>query len=191
MQHQNTPTRTLDPTQTNHNIINNKHHHKNDSAVCRVWASKWNDRAWLSRRARGYAEADLKVSVLVQRVLPAQYAWVLHTACPLTARRGAIFGEVVLGLGESLVANHPGRPLSFQDRPDGSATELLVLPSKRTGLFLPGTGQYLPPPAAGDGGDEGAVSAAAAAAVPAALIARSDTSGEDLDGYAGAGLYDR
>jgi alpha-glucan,water dikinase len=42
--------------------------------------------------------------------------------------------------------------------------QLLALPSKREGLFAP---------------EEGT------------LIARSDTNGEDLEGYAGAGLYDR
>ena len=42
--------------------------------------------------------------------------------------------------------------------------QLLALPSKRQGLFAP---------------------------VEGTLIARSDTNGEDLEGYAGAGLYDR
>lgn len=37
-------------------------------AICRVWASKWNDRAWLSRRATGIKEADLKMAVLLQKV---------------------------------------------------------------------------------------------------------------------------
>ena len=37
-------------------------------AVCGVWASKWNDRAWLSRKARGIKEADLKMAVLLQQV---------------------------------------------------------------------------------------------------------------------------
>ncbi|KAI8469304.1 MAG: pyruvate phosphate dikinase, partial [Monoraphidium minutum] len=147
-------------------------------SVCRVWASKWNDRAWLSRRARRMHDDELQVSVLLQQVLPAHYAFVLHTASPLTGRRGEIFGELVSGLGESLVANHPGRPLSFSDRPDGSATELLTLPSKRTGLFLPGTAPYGESPAG-------------APPPRRLLIARSDTSGEDMEGYAGAGLYDR
>ena len=35
-----------------------------------VWASKWNDRAWLSRRARGVAEGDLFMSCLLQQVSP-------------------------------------------------------------------------------------------------------------------------
>jgi hypothetical protein len=42
--------------------------------------------------------------------------------------------------------------------------QLLALPSKRQGLYAPPAG---------------------------CLIARSDTNGEDLAGYAGAGLYDR
>lgn len=48
--------------------------------------------------------------------------------------------------------------------PPFPCTQLLALPSKREGLFAP------------EGGT---------------LIARSDTNGEDLEGYAGAGLYDR
>jgi alpha-glucan,water dikinase len=75
-----------------------------------------------------------------------------------------MYGELVCGLGETLVGNHPGRPLAFSDRPDGTDLQLLALPSKRLGLFTP---------------DQGT------------LIARSDSNGEDLEGYAGAGLYDR
>lgn len=98
------------------------------------------------------------------QVLPGEYAFVLHTASPFSGARGEMYGELVCGLGETLVGNHPGRPLAFSDRPDGSDMQLLALPSKRQGLFAPEQGT---------------------------LIARSDTNGEDLAGYAGAGLYDR
>ena len=37
-------------------------------AICGVWSSKWNDRAWLSRRALGVQEQELAVSVLLQQV---------------------------------------------------------------------------------------------------------------------------
>lgn len=47
------------------------------------------------------------------QVVPAQYAFVVHTADPLTGERGRIFGEVVVGMGEALVGNFPGRALSF------------------------------------------------------------------------------
>ncbi len=36
--------------------------------LLQVWASKWADRAWLSRRARGVAEKELYMSVLLQQV---------------------------------------------------------------------------------------------------------------------------
>ena len=32
-----------------------------------VWASKWSDRAWLSRRARGVADTSLFMAVLLQQ----------------------------------------------------------------------------------------------------------------------------
>ncbi|KAL4424419.1 hypothetical protein ABPG77_005662 [Micractinium sp. CCAP 211/92] len=132
-------------------------------AICKVWASKWNDRAWLSRRAQGVPDKDLFMAVLLQQVVPAQYAFVLHTADPLTGQLGELHGELVVGMGEALVGNYPGRALSFAANGDG-APRLLSLPGKRQGLF-------------------------ARAGVPH-LIARSDSNGEDLEAFAGAGLYD-
>lgn len=43
------------------------------------------------------------------QVIPADYAFVLHTADPVTGAAGTLFGEVVPGMGEALVGNHPGR----------------------------------------------------------------------------------
>src|SRR6185436_19109319 len=68
--------------------------------------------------------------------------------------------EVVLGLGETLVGNYPGRALSFAcAKTDGQPT-VLAYPSKSIGLYGGG------------------------------LIFRSDSNAEDQAGYAGAGLYD-
>lgn len=133
-------------------------------AMCQVWASKWTDRAWLSRRARGIAEDSLKMACLLQPVVPAQYAFVVHTAHPVTGDRGSMLAEAVVGLGETLVGNYPGRAFSFSMDKDcsSSAHAVVTLPSKRIALFAP------------DG----------------CLIARSDSNGEDLDAFAGAGLYD-
>jgi alpha-glucan,water dikinase len=98
--------------------------------------------------------------VLLQEVVPAEYAFVLHTVHPSTGNAKELFGEVVLGLGETLVGNYPGRALGFVwDKATEKAT-LLSYPSKSLGLY--GCG----------------------------LIFRSDSNGEDLAGYAGAGLYD-
>ncbi|KAG2441975.1 hypothetical protein HYH02_009769 [Chlamydomonas schloesseri] len=135
------------------------------AAVCRVWASKWTDRAWLSRRALGLREEDLFMSVLLQQVLPFNYSFVLHTSNPVTHTPGELLGEVVVGMGETLVGNYPGRAMGFTADLQGSggAPNLVSLPSKRTALRAPGA---------------------------ATLIARSDANAEDLEQYAAAGLYD-
>jgi len=131
--------------------------------VTTVWASQWGERAWLSRRAMGVDDADLRMACLLQKVVSAQYAFVLHTANPITKDAGEMMGEVVLGLGETLVSNSPGRALSFTCAKDGSDVRVTSLPSKRTGLRAPGAGS---------------------------MIARSDSNAEDLNEFAGAGLYD-
>lgn len=38
------------------------------SPAAQVWASKWNDRAWLSRRARGVPDSALFMAALIQQV---------------------------------------------------------------------------------------------------------------------------
>lgn len=55
------------------------------------------------------------ISVLfcLQQVVPADYAFVVHTADPISGARGTAVGELVVGMGEALVGNMPGRALSF------------------------------------------------------------------------------
>lgn len=48
-----------------------------------VWASKFNERAFLSMRKVGLDFRDLRMAVLVQRVVPAAYAFVIHTHNPV------------------------------------------------------------------------------------------------------------
>ena len=126
----------------------------------RVWASKWNDRAYYSRRTQGIPHQDLLMAVLIQQVVEADYAFVLHTVNPLTNRREELYLEAVVGLGETLVGNYPGRALSAVYDRNSKAVTVVTYPSKS--LALRGGG----------------------------LIFRSDSNGEDLAGFAGAGLYD-
>ena len=128
--------------------------------IKQVWASKWNERAFLSRQRVGFPHESLCMAVLIQQVVPADYAFVIHTVNPSSGNRDELFAEVVLGLGETLVGNYPGRALSFVCHKTTGEQTLLSFPSKSVGLY-------------GDG-----------------LIFRSDSNGEDLPGYAGAGLYD-
>ena len=102
----------------------------------------------------------LRMAVLIQEVVDAEYGFVIHTANPLSGNREELYAEVVLGLGETLVGNHPGNALRIACPKGELDPRILAYPSKSFGLY--GTG----------------------------LIFRSDSSGEDLAGYAGAGLYD-
>jgi alpha-glucan,water dikinase len=128
--------------------------------IKQVWASKWNDRAFLSRTRMGIPHESLFMAVLIQQVVPADYAFVIHTLNPSSGNESELFAEVVLGLGETLVGNYPGRALSFVWDKTAQKSTVLSFPSKSIGLY--GSG----------------------------LIFRSDSNGEDLEGYAGAGLYD-
>jgi alpha-glucan,water dikinase len=100
------------------------------------------------------------MSVLIQRVVEADYAFVIHTTNPFTGAPDEMYAELVLGLGETLVGNYPGRALGFTWSKPAARAQLRSLPSKSTGL------------------------------VGGGLIFRSDSNAEDLAGYAGAGLYD-
>lgn len=133
-----------------------------DSWMCikRVWASKWNDRAYFSRKANSISHKNLFMAVLIQQVVEAEYAFVIHTVNPFTGDKEELYAEIVLGLGETLVGNYPGRALSFTIRKETLEPKLLAYPSKGIGLFGGG------------------------------LIFRSDSNGEDIEGYAGAGLYE-
>lgn len=134
-----------------------------EAALIGVWASKFNDRAYFSMRRVGLNFMDLRMAVLVQRVVPAQYAFVIHTKNPSTGDADEIYCELVKGLGESLVSGSvPGSALAFVAR-KGALDEprVVTYPSKSSGMF-----------------------------VRESLIFRSDSNGEDLAGYAGAGLYE-
>ena len=128
--------------------------------IKQVWASKWNDRAYFSRQARGFPHDAVQMAVLIQEVVEAEYAFVLHTVNPLNGNRDELYAEVVRGLGETLVGNYPGRAISFIYGKASCRANVLAYPGKNIGLFGGG------------------------------LIFRSDSNAEDLAGYAGAGLYD-
>ncbi|KAH1239080.1 Alpha-glucan water dikinase, chloroplastic [Glycine max] len=131
-------------------------------AIKKVWGSKWNERAYFSTRKVKLDHEYLSMAVLVQEVINADYAFVIHTTNPASGDSSEIYAEVVKGLGETLVGAYPGRALSFIcKKRDLNSPQVLGYPSKPVGLFI-----------------------------RRSIIFRSDSNGEDLEGYAGAGLYD-
>ncbi|MBA0563218.1 hypothetical protein Golob_008212, partial [Gossypium lobatum] len=132
------------------------------TAIKKVWASKWNERAYFSTRKAKLDHEYLCMAVLVQEIINADYAFVIHTTNPSSGDSSEIYAEVVKGLGETLVGAYPGRALSFICKKNNlSSPQVLGYPSKPIALFI-----------------------------RRSIIFRSDSNGEDLEGYAGAGLYD-
>ena len=57
---------------------------------------------------------DVNLSVLVQEVVNAKYAFVIHTFNPSTGNTDEVYCELVVGLGETLVGgDFPGQAFSF------------------------------------------------------------------------------
>ncbi|MFS7915376.1 putative transferase [Helianthus anomalus] len=83
-----------------------------------VWASKWNERAYFSTRKVKLDHDLLCMVVLVQEIINADYAFVIHTTNPSSGDPSEIYAEVVKVLGETLVGTYPGRALSFIAKKD-------------------------------------------------------------------------
>eukprot|EP00930_Biecheleria_cincta_P003683 TRINITY_DN104608_c0_g1_i1.p1 TRINITY_DN104608_c0_g1~~TRINITY_DN104608_c0_g1_i1.p1 ORF type:complete len:1573 (+),score=330.14 TRINITY_DN104608_c0_g1_i1:248-4720(+) len=129
-------------------------------AIKGVWSSLFAIRPWVSLAKAGRSFHDLNMAVLVQELVEARYAFVLHTVNPFTHDKDELYGELVAGRGETLVGNYPGRALSFAMK-RGGEPRLISFPSKSVALHT----QHC-------------------------LIFRSDSNGEDLEGFAGAGLFE-
>lgn len=73
-------------------------------AVRRCWASLWTDRAISYRRRLGLRSADVRIAVVVQRLVEAEVAGVMLTANPVTGARDEIVVDASTGLGEAVVS---------------------------------------------------------------------------------------
>ncbi|KAK9163424.1 hypothetical protein Syun_004326 [Stephania yunnanensis] len=132
-------------------------------AIKKVWASKWNQRAYISCRKANLNHDHVCMAILIQELISADYAFVIHTRNPLSGDNSEIYAEIVKGLGETLVGAYAGRAMGFTAKKSYLDSPIIVgYPSKQIGLFIKNK----------------------------TLIFRSDSNGEDLEGYAGAGLYD-
>jgi alpha-glucan,water dikinase len=53
------------------------------------------------------------MAVLAQKIIPADYSYVIHTKNPSTNDDNEVYAEVVLGMGETLVGTYEGQSFSF------------------------------------------------------------------------------
>jgi rifampicin phosphotransferase len=74
------------------------------TAVQRCFASLWTDRATQYRASLGIAPRDVRLAVVVQRMVQAEVAGVLFTANPLTGKRRQAVIDANPGLGEAIVS---------------------------------------------------------------------------------------
>ena len=130
------------------------------TSIKTVWASKFNERVYIATNKVGIDLTQIKMSVLIQKIIPAEYAYVIHTKNPLNNSKNEIFAEVVCGMGETLVGAYEGQSLSFIYDKEKQTYEIKSYPNKSISLKNSG------------------------------FIFRSDSNTEDLEGFSGAGLFD-
>ncbi|MDQ0212098.1 PEP/pyruvate-binding domain-containing protein [Arthrobacter bambusae] len=75
-----------------------------DAAVIDCWSSLWTARAMAYRDREGIAPGDVRLAVVVQRMVEAEAAGVMFTANPANGRRDQIAISAAWGLGESVVS---------------------------------------------------------------------------------------
>ncbi|NXY97158.1 phosphoenolpyruvate synthase [Streptomyces sp. BR123] len=73
-------------------------------AVVRCWASVWTDRAVDYRAGHGIDHGRVRMAVVVQRMVDADFAGVAFTSDPVTGNRHALVIDASPGLGESVVS---------------------------------------------------------------------------------------
>jgi rifampicin phosphotransferase len=73
-------------------------------AVRRCWASLWTDRAITYRDRIRIDPAEVKIAVVVQRMINADIAGVMFTADPVSGDRNTIVVDASRGLGEAVVS---------------------------------------------------------------------------------------
>jgi len=71
------------------------------SAIRDVWASLWAPRAVMGR-VRYNDSPDAHMAVLIQRMVPSDYAFVVHTINPVNRFSHEVYIELVVGMGESV-----------------------------------------------------------------------------------------
>ncbi|PFH37114.1 putative alpha-glucan water dikinase 1 [Besnoitia besnoiti] len=129
-------------------------------AVKAVWQSLFGLRPWVSLTKAGRNYSELNMAVLVQELMPAHCAFVLHSRNPFSDNKDEMYGELALGLGEVIVGNFAGRSLGWRMKRGGEPV-VVAFPSKSEYLLC-----------------------------DPCLIFRSDSNGEDLENFAGAGLFE-
>lgn len=86
------------------------------AAVAKCWASLWTGRAVAYRSRLGIGPAQVRIAVVVQVMVPADWAGVLFSANPVSGSREEMVVDVARGLGEAVVSGRVTPDLYVLDR---------------------------------------------------------------------------
>ncbi len=93
------------------------------TAIGRCFASLWTDRATQYRSSLGIAPRNVRLAVVVQRMVDVEVAGVLFTANPLTGKRREAVIDANPGLGEAVVSGATNPDHFVVQTPTGEITE--------------------------------------------------------------------
>ena len=146
------------------------------TSIKKVWASKFNERAFLAMKKIGVNLDQVYMAVLVQKIVKAEYAYVVHTTNPTNGMESEVYVEACRGLGESLVSDAPGQALRFAVTKESAIARAREQGDPMNGFERCIVNSYPNKPIE--------------LVTDCGFIFRSDSNSEDLPGFAGAGLFD-
>jgi phosphoglucan,water dikinase len=112
-----------------------------EGAIKEVWASVWSKRATLSRRQVGVPDESVRMAVLIQEMLAADFSFVLHTVNPISRSADEVYQEIAVGLGETLVSGaERGNPYRLVGNPKTGETKMLSFANFSHTLVVTETG---------------------------------------------------
>ena len=93
-----------------------------------VWASKWSDLAYMSRRNHKIPHRMVQPNVIVQQVVPVDYTFTINTADP----RGNDKNKIVCQLSQGVYSCFPNSPYIFEyDKTSGEINRTALATKKR------------------------------------------------------------
>jgi len=140
--------------------INNNDIENSYNSIKKVWSSKYNERVYININKYKLDINKIKMSILIQKIIPAEYAFVIHTKNPFNNNKNELFCEIVIGMGEALVGNYEGQSFSFIYYKNEKKFEIKSFCNKS--ICIKNNG----------------------------FIFRSDSNFEDMKNFSGAGLFD-
>ncbi|KAH8741036.1 R1 like alpha-glucan water dikinase [Cryptosporidium ryanae] len=166
--------------------------------IKKVWCSVYQPLAYNNMKKIGQSLSNVFMSIVIQKLIDAKYAFVLHSKNPIKSQNNPecdkedtnydeMYGEIVIGLGETLVSNSCGKSLGFTSKRVKNnknyredqfivSYDIISLPSKSICVFdsFKSTKNYKEFELSG---------------ITNNYIFRSDSNAEDIEGFAGAGVF--